>query len=170
MAKKCFVTVVVFIFLLFFLIFLQKEQTVWQLDRLKSQRVSISMAACSCYWESVLFCPIYIHTGPKSSSSEQSVTGGGHSCRLIGSAVTWLQLCGVRCTGSCHHGRQQVLVNEGLPAAKQTGAAGADATDGGQVGMMEDRQLHGQTAPHAERNHRKEVKLQKLQTPTTLMN
>lgn len=108
-----------------------------------------------------------MNTRPKSSSSEQSVTGEGHSRRLVGSAVTWLQLRGVRCTGSCHRGHQQVLVNEGLPAAEQAGAAGADATDGGQVGMMEDRQLHGQTAPHTERNHRKEVK---LQTPTTLMN
>lgn len=44
--------------------------------------------------------------------------------------------------------RRQV---EGLPAAKHAGAAGADATDGGQVGVMEDGQLDGQTAPRAGR-------------------
>lgn len=39
--------------------------------------------------------------------------------------------------------RRQV---EGLPAAKR-----ADAADGGQVGVMEDGQLDGQTAPPAGR-------------------
>lgn len=42
------------------------------------------------------------------------------------------------------------MVNEGLLAAGQTGAAVADAADGGQVGVMEDRQLHGQTPLHTE--------------------
>lgn len=40
-------------------------------------------------------------------------------------------------------------MNEGLAAAEQAGAAGADAADGGQVGMMEDGQLHRETAPHS---------------------
>lgn len=66
--------------------------------------------------------------------------------RLIGSAVT----PGARRTGSCH---QQVVVSEGLLAAEQTGAAGADAADGGQVGVMEDGQLHRQAPPHAARRH-----------------
>lgn len=66
--------------------------------------------------------------------------------QLIGSAVT----PGVRCTGSCH---QQVVASEGLLAAEQTGAAGADAADGGQVGVMEDGQLHRQAPPHAEGRH-----------------
>lgn len=61
-------------------------------------------------------------------------------------SVTRPWLCGFGCTGSCH---QQVVVNEGLAAAKKAGAAGADAPDGGQVGMMEDRQLHRETSPHA---------------------
>lgn len=47
-------------------------------------------------------------------------------------------------------------MDESFPAAEQTGAAGADATDGGQVGVMEDGQLHGQSPPDAERSHRKE--------------
>ncbi len=42
------------------------------------------------------------------------------------------------------------MMNESFPAAEQAGVAGADATNGGQVGMMEDGQLHGQTAPDAE--------------------
>ena len=53
----------------------------------------------------------------------------------------------------CQVYRKLSSVNEGLSAAKQTGAAGADATDVGQVGVMEDRELHGQTAFHTERNH-----------------
>lgn len=59
-------------------------------------------------------------------------------------------------------------MDEGLQAAEQTGAAGADATDGGQVGMMEDRQLDGQTAPDAARNHRKEKKPQTLEKKKSL--
>lgn len=42
-------------------------------------------------------------------------------------------------------------VTERLLPAEQTGAAVADAADGGQVGVMEDRQLHGQTPLHTER-------------------
>lgn len=108
-----------------------------------------------------IYGPIYvsisnnIYKNKYRSGSEQSATGEGHSCRLIGSAVSWLQLCGVRCTGRCRRVHRQVAVNGGLKAAEQTGAAGADAADSRQVGMMEDGQLHGQTTPHAERNHRK---------------
>lgn len=40
-------------------------------------------------------------------------------------------------------------MNEGLATAEQAGAAGTDAANGGQVGMMEDGQLHRETAPHA---------------------
>lgn len=42
-------------------------------------------------------------------------------------------------------------MNEGLPAAEQAGGAGADATDGGEVRVMEDGQRDGETAPHAGR-------------------
>lgn len=66
-------------------------------------------------------------------------------------AAVWLvqHYSRLRCTGSCQRAHRQVAVNEGL------GAAGADATDGRQVGVMEDGQLHGQTAPHAETTGRK---------------
>lgn len=43
------------------------------------------------------------------------------------------------------------MVNEGLTTAEQARGAGADATDGGEVGVMEDGQRHGETAPHAGR-------------------
>lgn len=45
-----------------------------------------------------------------------------------------------------------MMVKKDFLAAEQTGGAGADAADDGQVGMMEDGQLDGQTAPNAERN------------------
>lgn len=51
-----------------------------------------------------------------------------------------------------------MLIDKDFLAAEQAGAAGADATDRGQVGMMEDGQLDRQTAPHADRNHRHEEK------------
>lgn len=61
-------------------------------------------------------------------------------CPLIGSAEAWPR----------RRGRPQVVVNERLPAAEQAGAAGADAAHGRQVRVVEDGQLDGETAPHAE--------------------
>lgn len=45
-----------------------------------------------------------------------------------------------------------MIVKKHFLAAEQTGSAGADAADDGQVGMMKDGQLDRQTAPNAERN------------------
>lgn len=57
-----------------------------------------------------------------------------------------LQQCLVGWTGSVH---RWIVVNKGLLAAIQAGGAGTDTPDSRQVRMMEDGQLHGQTAPHA---------------------
>lgn len=44
-----------------------------------------------------------------------------------------------------------VMLNKHILAAELTGTAGSDATDEGQVGMMEDGQLDGQTTTNSER-------------------
>lgn len=41
-------------------------------------------------------------------------------------------------------------MNKRLRAAEQAGAAGADSAHGRQVGVVEDGQLDGETAPHPE--------------------
>lgn len=49
------------------------------------------------------------------------------------------------------------MVTKDLLVAEEAGAAGADASDDGQVGMMEDGKLEGQTAPDPEGEQTEDV-------------